>query len=69
MMTFFLVECQPSNYYLPNNQNHAPTYHNLSPERPEFIKSIPNLSIVTGKDAVMRCSVKNLGNNIVIIFV
>ncbi|XP_015787102.1 limbic system-associated membrane protein isoform X2 [Tetranychus urticae] len=67
VMTFFLVECQPSNYYLPSNpnQNHQPAYHSLNPERPEFIKSIPNLSIVTGKDAVMRCSVKNLGNNII----
>ena len=34
-------------------------------EKPEFIQKVPNLSISTGKDAIMRCSVKNLGKNIV----
>lgn len=33
--------------------------------KPEFVNKVPSLSITRGKDAVMRCTVKNLGNNVV----
>ncbi|XP_074596083.1 neurotrimin-like isoform X2 [Brevipalpus obovatus] len=33
--------------------------------KPEFVNKVPSLSITRGKDAVMRCTVKNLGNNVI----
>ena len=32
-------------------------------QSPEFTRNIPNLSIVHGKDAFLRCSIANLGDN------
>lgn len=37
--------------------------NSINGQQPEFIRNIPNLSIVEGKDAFLRCSISNLGEN------
>ncbi|XP_053214429.1 limbic system-associated membrane protein-like [Panonychus citri] len=59
IMLINLVNLSSSKHLLVSNIN------SNNQGRPEFIQSVPNLSIITGKDAIMRCSVKNLGKNII----
>lgn len=35
----------------------------MAGQSPEFSRNIPNLSIVQGKEAFLRCSISNLGDN------